>query len=187
MMKFNKKGFLDDFFDFLFMILAVFFLFFFFGLILFGNLEEQEKEVLYQLKEIEIKNDLLTFLKMPVTIDNKNYQVIDLVSLAGIEEGEEGRASAFRKKVEETLATKYLLEDYGSSVWRIEIYDEEEIAKMNQQPLFPPYTYRYRQGGRPCESPEDLIIRIPIKKVNQKEAELVFCMLKLYIKKELIR
>ena len=75
----NKKGIMDDMVDFLFTVMAFFFIWFFVTIALVGGIEENKKIILENVDEVSSNLFLLNYLRTPI---EKEFTIADLIAAA---------------------------------------------------------------------------------------------------------
>ncbi len=85
MRKLNKSGMMDDLFDFLFTVIAAFFILFFVSMALGGGAARAEKRSVEEIDELNSNYELLNYLKSTATVEGTELNMMDLISLSAKE------------------------------------------------------------------------------------------------------
>jgi len=79
MFKINKKGMLDDFFDFVFTVLAMVFCLFFISFALGGSVDAKNEATLENLASYTVEERLLRYLHEPIFFEGEEMMIKDLI------------------------------------------------------------------------------------------------------------
>ena len=134
----GKKGFIDDMMDLLIMVVVSLFIFLLVYYPISTANEEADNFALEKMEVLGMKENLLTFLNIPVEIDGEQTTMGELA--ATIDEGEEERIKIFKERAEEYFGEIYLHSpdhpDYEEQkekkmsdgfIWWLRVYEKEEL------------------------------------------------------------